>query len=324
MLRAADIDVEFLDFVRPLPDDDYGFDPGSAAALQTLIHLQRPDVVHSHLFPAHLHATVAAERCSVPAIVTTAHTRVARRADVVLARDTRVRVIACADAVKSVLHAAGVPADSIVVIPNGVDPDHFTPLPPTARSGALAVSRLSREKGIDVLLAAAGILHDESADVRIEIAGAGPEFDTLRALGHKLGLDDTVRFLGPRHDVARRMRRAEMVICPSRDDAASLTVLEAMSTGAAVIATAVGGTPEIVSHATNGLLVPAEDPQALAEAMMAVHHDRELREQLGANARATVLRRYTLSGQLTRTRSLYRQLAGPDRLQKTVGLNGDR
>jgi glycosyltransferase involved in cell wall biosynthesis len=308
MLTAAGIDVEFLDFVRPLPRDGYGFDPAAAAALQTLIRRQRSDVVHSHLFTAHLHATIAAERCSVPAIVTTAHTRVTRRVDADLARETRVQVIACAQAVVSALRAAMVPADRITLIPNGVNHIHFTPLPHRNRSGALAVSRLSREKGIDVLVKAAAIVRVHWPELRILVAGTGPEHDELCSLRRELHLQDTVHFLGDRHDIAHLMRGAEMVICPSRDDAASLSVLEAMATGAPVIATAVGGTPEIVTHAGDGVLVGADDPWALAQAVMAVHNDPQQRARLSSSARATVVGRFTFGRQLARTRDLYRQL----------------
>lgn len=311
----ADVPVDLVEFVGPRPHDDYAFLPEACDRLERLFRCVRPDVVHSHLYPAHLHATTAAVRAGIPAVLTTAHTLVVRPGDVELARTSRAHVIACSRAVADRLRTAGVPPGRISVIRNGVGPQHLVPAAPdcTAREGVLAVSRLSREKGVDLLLAAAERVAEQRPGTTIAVAGTGPEEERLRRRCDELSLTRTVSFLGVRHDVSELLRRAAVFVSPSREEAAPLAVLEAMAAGAAVVATAVGGTPEVVKDGETGILVHP-DSGDLAAGLLRLLSDSELRCRLGSAARAAVLREHTLQEQVQRTARLYeRQLGGGHR-----------
>src|SRR5437588_826812 len=138
---------------------------GLTSAQATRLREKRPNVVHSHLYPAHLHASLAAQEAGVPAIVHTAHTIIVRPGDVLLSHMTAAHTIAVSQAAGQLLKEAGVPPESIEVIYNGVGLEHFEveheavqctradlDLGPSPIVGTAA--RLSHEKGIDVLLRA--------------------------------------------------------------------------------------------------------------------------------------------------------------------------
>jgi glycosyltransferase involved in cell wall biosynthesis len=308
-LAAARVPFRLIGFVHQRPGDEYALDTPAAEQLEQLIRDLRPTVVHSHLYPAHLHATVAGARAGVPALLTTAHTLVVRPGDKWLTQATPVHTIACAQDVAKRLQLAGLPADRISVVANGVAWPHQGPLTPGApRSGVLAVARLSPEKGLDVLLAAARLVADAEPSAHFTIAGEGPETRSLLQLRHRLNLTASVRFLGVRHDIAALLRSAAVFVSPSRQEAGPLAVLEAMAAGAAVLATAVGGTPEVVIEDETGLLVVPEDPDALAAGLLRLLTDRALRARLGDTARQAVLRDHTLDHQVEQTIDVYRRL----------------
>jgi glycosyltransferase involved in cell wall biosynthesis len=311
-LAAARVPVQLIEFVHPRAGDEYVFDPHAALHLERLIRELRPAIVHSHLHPAHLHATVAGAQAGVPALLTTAHTLVVRRADTWLTDATPVHTIACSRHVAQRLWQAGLPAHRISVVPNGVGGDHLAATPAanqaTNRAGILTVARLSPEKGLDVLLNAARIIADSEQSVTFTIAGAGPQERSLRRLRDQLDLRVTVRFLGPRRDVPALLRSAAIFASPSRQEAGPLAVLEAMAAGTAIVATAVGGTTEAVTDGQTGLLVEPGNPRAFAATLLGLQARPSLRAQLGCAARQAVLRDHTLDQQVQQTRQIYEQL----------------
>jgi len=182
----------------------------------------------------------------------------------------------------------------LTVIPNGVEPDRFAAGPafPHPRRYVLAVARLSHEKGIDVLLDAFAALR--SADVDLVVAGDGPERPRLAAQCEALGLESRVHFLGgvDFEHVPALYRGAALVACPSRWEGLPLVCLEAMASGRAVVATAVDGTPDAVVDGASGVLVPPEEPAALARAIDAILGKPGWAEQLGARGVELVRERF--------------------------------
>jgi len=182
----------------------------------------------------------------------------------------------------------------VTVIPNGVEPDRFAAGPAFAhpRRYVLTVARLSHEKGIDVLLDAFAALR--SADVDLVVAGDGPERPRLAAQCEALGLESRVHFLGgvDFERVPALYRGAALVACPSRWEGLPLVCLEAMASGRAVVASAVDGTPDAVVDGASGVLVPPEDPAALAHAIDAVLGKPGWAEQLGARGVELVRERF--------------------------------
>ena len=206
----------------------------------------------------------------------------------------------------------GVPEKRIVVIPNAVEPR--APVNADARlrievAGnaqaplALTVARLDAQKGIAHLVEAASMV----PDVVFAIAGDGPDRAALEARASALGLDSRVRFLGHRRDVPALLAIADLFVLPSLYEGLPLSVLEAMAAGVPVVATAIGGTDELVSNAT-GTLVPPADPRALAEGIRALLADRDAAALRAATACDLVLTTHSADAMVASMSALYQSL----------------
>jgi glycosyltransferase involved in cell wall biosynthesis len=150
----------------------------------------------------------------------------------------------------------------------------------------LAVGRLSREKGFDLLIRAFSGIKQEFPDWRLLIIGAGPEHSALLRLGEHLKLGECLEFRAPVRDIESWMSRAGLVVQPSRFEGFPNVVLEAMGMGAAVIsADCRSGPAEIIKDGVNGRLVPVEDVAALTQAMAELLRQPEERARLGSEAR---------------------------------------
>lgn len=199
------------------------------------------------------------------------------------------RVVALSDSLGQLaLHT--LPALRYSVVPNGVDLKLFRPAesPGRIRPGpirCLAVARLVERKGLANLLGALALL--ERGRFELEIVGGGADERVLRELAVRLGVANEVRFMGalPRAEVAQRYREADLFTLPSSAESFGNVFAEALASGLPVVATAVGGIPDLVEHGTNGLLVPPGDVSALAKAIHYLGEDPELRRQMSQRNR---------------------------------------
>ncbi|MGO8951668.1 MAG: glycosyltransferase [Ktedonobacterales bacterium] len=319
-LAERHIPTTCIEMVVPQPGDDYALKWEVVQRLMVWLRRKRPDVVHSHLYPAHLHASLAAYEVGIPAILQTAHTLVVRTGDVLLSRLMPAHTIAVSQMTAELLQGAGIPPERLTVILNGIDLESLrvTPeqeqatratLPPSGGAPIVStVCRLSPEKGVDILLDATQLLSTWGVAVSVLIAGDGPLQEALCRHAAHLALTGTVHFLGARRDVATLNHIADLFVLPSRQEACPLAVLEAMAAGKAVLATTVGGIPEMVTHRVDGWLVAPDDPVALAEAMRLLLGDHALRAQLGAAARQRVGGQFTRQRMVQETLQLYQQL----------------
>ncbi len=179
-------------------------------------------------------------------------------------------------------------ADRTRVIYNGVALQRFAPRPNGTTEHApltlLCVSHLIREKGVDILLRAVAALN--RSDIRLLVAGDGPEQPMLKQLAADLGISPITEFLGLRNDVDSLLRDADMYVHPAVwAEACAYAILEAMASGCAMIVTGTGGNPELVVDGTHGLVVPPGDVPAFAGALERLCNDPTLRTNLGLNAR---------------------------------------
>lgn len=189
--------------------------------------------------------------------------------------------------------------ERISTIPNGVDLDSFQPQEwPRLGVGdplrLLFVGRLSREKGIDVLLTALSRLRQE-LPFRLRIVGTGKEDGTLRAQAREMGLESVVEFAGNRIDIVREYSWCELLVLPSRFEGMPNVVLEAMACARPVLSTTIGGCAEVVTDGSDGWLVRVDDPGALAEAIVRIGAQRARLAEHGLRARRTVESRYSSS-----------------------------
>lgn len=170
------------------------------------------------------------------------------------------------------------------------------------------VANLRAQKGHEVLLEATRLLAERGVPVRVVAAGDGPLRDELLARRHALGLDDRVAFLGARPDAVRLMAGADVLALSSHYEGLPVVLMEASGLGLPVVATAVGGIPEVLTDGADALLVPPGDASALADALERMALDDVLRTRLGA-AFAAQAGRFDIAHTEDAMESLYRQVA---------------
>src|SRR5512133_3321966 len=207
------------------------------------------------------------------------------------------------------------------VVPNAIDPAPFSRPPDRSLRRALAgdqplvlvVARLDPQKGHRHLLAAIANV----PNAIFALAGDGPERPALEQLAGRLGVLDRVRFLGERSDVADLLAACHAFVLPSLYEGLPISVLEAMAANRPVIATAIGGTDEVVIDGASGLLVPPAQPDALASALRRLLADATLRATLAAAGHARVTNEFSAAGMVRHVSRLYEQLGDrepkPDR-----------
>lgn len=199
-----------------------------------------------------------------------------------------------------------VPRERVVVIPNGIDADAFASAPEHRAQARdelavgddfvwLAVGRLTLQKDYPNLLDAVRTVADKRPGVRLLIAGSGTLRPELEQRCASLGIDDRVVFLGERRDVARLLAAADGLVMSSESEGMPNAVMEAFAAGVPVVATAVGGVPELVVPGTTGVLVPPADPNGLAEGMLQLMDTpADERAALGRQGRRHMLARYDM------------------------------
>jgi glycosyltransferase involved in cell wall biosynthesis len=153
----------------------------------------------------------------------------------------------------------------------------------------LATARAVHDKGLDLLVAAAAAL----PQARVVIAGDGPALPALAAQVAALGLEGRVLLLGWRSDAQALLAACDVFVLPTRNEALGVSVLEAMAAGRPVVATDVGGVPEAVRHGETGLIVPPENPTALAAAIAELIADPSRAARYGAAGHARALARFS-------------------------------
>ncbi|MER3409109.1 MAG: hypothetical protein C4306_03180 [Thermoleophilia bacterium] len=314
----AELERAAVPFFRlPCPRD---LDPLLAVRVPRLLRALRPDIVHTHL----VHADVYGALARGPRLVSTKHNpdpfragpfryverALARRAD---------RLIAISQAVRDfLLEQVGLPAARIEVVPYGLDslprPWGENPrlaLPPRARL-LLCVCRLAPQKGVDTAIRALARLRRWQPAAVLVVLGEGPERSRLQRLAGELGLDQALFLPGRVGDVAAFYRRAEVVVHPARWEGFGLAMLEAMLAGKPVVASRAGSAPELVVDGETGILVPPDDPLALAEALAALLADPQRAALYGHAGRERARRQLSVARMADRTLGIYeRVLAQP-------------
>jgi glycosyltransferase involved in cell wall biosynthesis len=213
--------------------------------------------------------------------------------------------------------------DRVVVIPNGVDTERFTP---KARGDVVrsrlglgggrvvlfvgALTRWHRYKGLDVLMKAMAIIKNETPETRLLVVGGGELEAEYRQLAHQLGVADSTVFAGnmPDEELPMCYACSDVLVLPSKDrsEGFGLTILEANATGKPAIGTTVGGIPSVIRDRYNGLLVPPNDPSALADAIRRTISDDDLLKQMGKNGRVFA-EQHDWSVVAARTEDLYKR-----------------
>lgn len=222
------------------------------------------------------------------------------------------RFVAVNRAVVHELLSAGVPAERIMEIPNGVDTDNIEPRSDYSLrdpSKLLFVGRLHPQKGLDTLIRAFRELRSGfDHPLRLQLLGEGPIRSELAHLADELDLAGDVDFLGSTDDVPEYLRQADVFVLPSRAEGLSNALLEAMSSGLPVVATRIPGNLDAIDDHMSGLLCEVDDTVSLVVALREMLEDAALRSRLGVNALRRTEERYSLRRVAERYTGLYRDM----------------
>jgi glycosyltransferase involved in cell wall biosynthesis len=219
---------------------------------------------------------------------------------------------------RAVMEALGISSDRIFLVPgSGVDIDRLTPLPePAPPVTAAFVGRLLADKGLGVLMAAHDLLAKRGEDICLLVAGecdpANPA-SFSEAQIERWRQRSGVEFIGQVADIRNVWSRAHIAVLPSRREGLPLSLLEAAACGRPLVATDVPGCREIARDNINALLVPADDPAALADAIARLAHDADLRRRFATQGRALVERAFSserIGGEMV---TIYDRLLGEER-----------
>ena len=296
-------------------------DGPAVLALTRAFRQRRPSLVHLHTGRATWLGGWAARSAGVPAITT-------RRMDRPITRGLRTklvfetltrRAVAISAPIERELLAAGVPPAHVCRIASSVDPLAVVPTREReavrAQWGAtasdfvcLCLGALVMRKGHDLALRALRLAQERVAtkvQLRLWIAGAGPEAAALESLARELQLQSSVQFLGARSDAADLLAACDALLMPSRREGLGIAALEAMAAARAVVATRVGGLGDAVVDGVTGLLVASEDPLGLAQAIERLALDPALCRRLGQAGPAHVAAHYSAEHMVEAYRKLY-------------------
>jgi glycosyltransferase involved in cell wall biosynthesis len=296
-----------------------------------LMRAWRPAIVHTHTAKAGVLGRLAARAAAVPIVVHTFHGHVLRGyfspAKAALFRRIEARLapladalVAVSDAVKSDLVSLGVAqAERIRVVPLGLELGHLAgPLP----RGALRkeagipenaplvgmVGRLVPIKDVPCFLRAARLVLEKRKDARFALVGDGEERPALESLCRELGIFGRVFFLGWRGDLAGVYGDLDVVVNASRNEGTPVALIEALAAARPVVATRVGGTPDLLGGGERGRLVPPGEPEALARAVLETLDESETSRRLAEAGREHVLARHSSDRLIRDVDALYREL----------------
>jgi glycosyltransferase involved in cell wall biosynthesis len=298
-----------------------GFEPGAFLRLAHRLRREQVRIVHTHNPAAHLYGAVAARMAGVPVVVHTRHgpRDDARHPPTLRARWlwnlTSVAAAVSQDTADSLLKCNPIDSDRVVSITNGI------PVTPSRREDRAAVrsefgipdraptvgivARLAPEKAHHTLLTAFTHLRQTAPEAHLLIVGDGPLRNALEQQAADQGTAQAVHFAGFRTDVHRMLAAMDVFVLCSAFEGTSLTLLEAMGARVPIVATAVGGNPEVIGGPENGWLVPPQDPSALAAAIAAVLSDPEAAQVVAERAHARMKSRYGVETMTRQYEALY-------------------
>lgn len=228
------------------------------------------------------------------------------------------RIIAVSEGVKSLLIKGGIRSEKIIIIHDGIDIEKFRKVRNNRylynefdldSKGPLVgmVAALSSTKDHQNFLEAAARVKEELSRVRFLVVGEGELRRELEYLTKKLELEKSVVFTGFRNDIPQILSVLNLFVLSSRSEALPNSILDAMASGLPVVATKVGGIPEIVKDGVNGILVPPRDPRALARAIITLLKDKKRASRMGL-AGQKIVKDFTVARMVAKTEKVYRQL----------------
>lgn len=303
---------------------------------------QRIEIMHAYNFYALVFAVPAAKLAGVPVIIASIRDRgiyLSRKQKILQKLVCRMadRILVNAESIRECLLEQGYQREKITVIKNGIDYSRYESIKGTDYRGSsirsdwginedaplvVMLARLNRQKGVVDFIKAAALVHREHPQARFLIIGK-PSLESMTTdqgrisqyqrwldLRDTLKLDECLFFCGHRSDIPQILSQAAVSVLPSHSEGLSNTLLESMAAGAPIVATHVGGTPELVEDGVSGLLVPPHCPEELAEGISKILGSKTLACQLSQVARRKARKNFSIEVMVRDTKAIYASQLG--------------
>jgi glycosyltransferase involved in cell wall biosynthesis len=318
-LRRRGVDVRFL-------RRRFKYDPLAWWPLFRALRRERIDVLHTHAFGPNAWGSLIGRWAGVPVVVAHEHnwafTGRALRPVIdreLIARCAGAMIVVSGDARRRMIEIERIPPERLVLLPNGVQ------ALPRGDGRALradlgigsgdpvvgTVCIIRSEKALDVLVGAAALLKEDFPLLRVLVTGDGPDRARVEAVAERLGLADRVHMTGARTDVPDVLAAIDVAVICSDYEGSPRSILEFMDAGKPIVATGVGGIPEVIEDGVHGVLVPPRDEAALAAGLRGLLLDEDRRSEMGARAQDRCRRELGLHRTVESLQELYEELHSP-------------
>ncbi|WP_435103413.1 glycosyltransferase [Arhodomonas sp. AD133] len=294
-------------------------DIGFARRLVRVLREECADLVHLHSRRgADVLGGIAARFAGVPAVLSRRVDNPERRWQVALKYRLYAHVVTISEGIRRVLLAEGVPPEKVTCVPSAVDTERYRPggdrewfrrifsLDADEQTVGMVAQFIPR-KGHRLLVEAASAILATQPRTRFLLFGQGPEVDAIRAAVAEAGLAERFVFAGFRDDLEQVMPCLDVLAHPAYMEGLGVSLLQAAACEVPVVATPVGGIPEVVVDGENGHLVPVGDANALARAVIGLLAEPDIRERLGAAGRERVLRAFSVEAMVNGNESVWRR-----------------
>lgn len=228
------------------------------------------------------------------------------------------KIICVSEAVKKSLIEEGLSESKLQVIYNGVDTKYYKPIENNFLKSKMSlndstlvlttISRFNKEKGHSFLIDGIRELEKYIENFKLILVGEGEEQEAIKQKVKKYGLEEYIKFLGYREDILGILSITDIYISPSKNEAISFSILEALSSGKVVVATEVGGVPEIFKKGDIGILIPYGEPEVFAQAIVHLYTNEKIYEKKKMNSRKIVVDNFSLNKMVKKTLNLYDKL----------------
>jgi len=308
-------------------------DPGALPRLLGYLRRVRPHILHTQLEFADTLGCTAAKMLGIPAVATLHTADAPKKGEKSyqrlklrwwILRHFSTRVIAVSEGTRRHhLRVGKLPPQKVVTLHNGIDLSRFTPIPPAEMASLreslgipadvpvlITVAVLRQPKGIQFMLEALPDILKVVPDTRYLIVGDGNHREKLESIAAEKGVSDRVIFTGTRRDIPPLLAAADIFVLPTLTEALPTVLAEAMAAGKPIIASEVGGVPEMVDDGRNGLLIPPADSRALTEACVKLLKNPKRARAMGLVGRTIVAERFNIRRQVRRLEKLYLDVCG--------------
>lgn len=314
-LKENRVDVKFINI------DSY-YNILNILKLAILVKKYEPDIIHSHTYFSNTIGRIAGIISRVPVMISHVHnvySNYSKRNLLIerLLSNYTDKVICCSEAVRNfVLKYEKINMHKTVIIYNGVnhreiqrsqDISYLREFLGIYKNviTIICVASLTEKKGHEYLLKAILEIEKEFQKLKFIIVGDGPLKKRLKNLAEELNIQDLVIFTGIRNDIPNLLKIADIFVLPSLTEGLPLAAIEAMSVGLPVVATAVGGVPEIIKDGITGYLVPPKNPKALGNTILNLIKDKKNMEKVGLNGKKVIIENFTTEKMINKLEKLY-------------------